>query len=144
MSPLNQHPLIVRYIEMNRFGTYLGMDFNIVDAGKIVYQLQIREEHLATPVSAHGGVISALLDATLGVGALSAVCEEGNVVSTIEMKVSFIRPALLGDHLTASSEIVKKGKKIIFTEAVIHNQKNELVAKASGTMNAYPKEKAGY
>jgi uncharacterized protein (TIGR00369 family) len=144
MSLLNEHSLILRYIEMNRFGTYLGMEFNIVDAGKVIYQLQIGEEHLATPVSAHGGVISALLDATLGVGALSAVCEEGKVVSTVEMKVSFIRPVMLGDALTANSDILKKGKKIIFAEAVIHNQKGELIAKASGTMNSYPKEKTGY
>lgn len=144
MSLLNEHPLIQRYLEMNRFGNYLGMEFNILESGKVVYSLYINEYHLATPFSAHGGVISALLDATLGVGALSAVCEEGKVVSTVEMKVSFIRPVMLGDALTANSDILKKGKKIIFAEAVIHNQKGELIAKASGTMNSYPKEKAGY
>jgi hypothetical protein len=29
-------------------------------------------------------------------------------------------------------------------EAEVYNQKNELIAKASATLNAYPKEKAGY
>lgn len=129
---------------MNRFGTFLGMDFSIVSSGKVHYKLAIVEDHLATPVSAHGGVISALLDATLGVGALSAVCEEGKVVSTVEMKVSFLRPVFLNDVLHASSELIKKGNRILFMEATIHNQNNELIAKASGTMNAYPKEKAGY
>jgi uncharacterized protein (TIGR00369 family) len=95
MKVLNQHPLILHYIKMNRFGHLLGMDFSIQSPGKVEYKLNIKEEHLATPISAHGGVISALLDATLGVGALSAVCEEEKVVSTIEMKVSFLRPVLL-------------------------------------------------
>lgn len=129
---------------MNRFGSFLGMEFKIIEAGNVVYSLTVREDHLATPHSAHGGVLSALLDATLGVGALSAVCEEDKVVATVEMKVSFFRPVFLGDQLTATSSILKKGNRILFTEAEIHNQKNELVAKASGTMNAYPKEKAGY
>lgn len=144
MSPLNQHPLIVKYIEMNRFGSFLGMKFNIVQAGKVEYYLEIKEEHLATPVSAHGGVISALMDASIGVGALSAVCEEAKVVSTIEMKVSFLQPVFLGDKLTATSEVVKKGNKILFMESAIRDQNKKLIATASGTMNAYPKEKAGY
>jgi hypothetical protein len=29
-------------------------------------------------------------------------------------------------------------------EATVHNQRNELVAKASATLNTYPMEKAGY
>ena len=144
MINLTEHPLIRRYVEMNRFGRLLGMDFHILAPGIVDYQLVVKEDHLATPVSVHGGVISALLDATLGVGALSAVCEEGKVVSTVEMNVSFLRPALLGDRLIATSEIIKKGKRILFMEASIRNQKDELVAKASGTLNAYPKEKAGY
>ena len=144
MNALNEHPLILHYIEMNRFGRLLGMDFSIQSPGNVEYKLNVKEEHLATPVSAHGGVISALLDATLGVGALSAVCEEEKVVSTIEMKVSFLRPVLLGDVLLATSEIIKKGNRILFAEATIRNQKDQIVAKASGTLNAYPKEKAGY
>ena len=144
MSHLSEHPLIRRYVEMNRFGRLLGMDFHILAPGIVEYQLVVKEDHLATPVSAHGGVISALLDAALGVGALSAVCEEDKVVSTVEMKVSFLRPVLLGDSLLAKSEIIKKGNRILFAEAVIYNQKNALVAKASGTLNSYPKEKSGY
>lgn len=144
MKNLNEHPLISSYVEMNRFGHFIGMDFTIIEPGIVEYCLKVNPDHLATPVSAHGGLISALLDATLGVGALSAVCEEGKVVSTIEMKVSFLRPVLLGDSLLARSEIIKKGRRILFVEAVVRNQNNDLVAKASGTLNSYPKEKAGY
>jgi uncharacterized protein (TIGR00369 family) len=144
MSFLNDHPLIVHYVQMNLFGQYLGINFTILKPGVVRYRLLIRPEHLATPMTVHGGVTAALLDATLGVGALSAVCEEQKVVSTVEMKISFLRPILLGDELIATSEIVKKGKSILFAEAVILNQNEELVAKASGTLNSYPKEKAGY
>jgi uncharacterized protein (TIGR00369 family) len=144
MSTLNDHPLILKYIELNRFGQLLGMDFTIVSPGHIEYKLQIEQKHLATPHAAHGGVIAALLDATVGVGALSEVCTDHKVVSTVEMKTTFLGPAFLGDELIARSQILRKGNRLIFMEADVHNQKNELIAKASATLNAYPKEKAGY
>jgi uncharacterized protein (TIGR00369 family) len=144
MENLMQHPLIQQYIAKNNFGTLLGMNFTIRESGFVEYFISIQENHLATPNAAHGGVISALLDATVGVGALSSVCQDGKVVSTVEMKVTFFAPALLNDNLKAISNLIKKGNRLIFVEAEIHNQKNELIAKASATLNAYPKEKAGY
>jgi len=144
MHPLNTHPLIQEYLKFNRFGEGLGMHFKILEPGKVNYVIRINETHLATPTSAHGGVVSSMLDAVMGVGALSVVCEDDKVVSTVEMKVSFLRPAHLGDELIATSTIVKKGKKILFVEAVIRNQFNELIALSTGTFNSYPKAKAGY
>lgn len=144
MNALNDHPLIRKYIELNRFGNLLGMEFKILEPGKIEYTMRISEEHLATPHAAHGGSVAALLDATVGVGALSAVCTENKVVSTVEMKTTFFGPAFLGDELIARSEVMRKGNRILFMEASVYNQRNELIAKASSTLNAYPMEKAGY
>jgi uncharacterized protein (TIGR00369 family) len=144
MNALNDHPLIKKYIELNRFGQLLGMEFTILQEGKIEYRMKITEDHLATPHAAHGGSLAALLDATVGVGALSAVCSDNKVVSTVEMKTTFFGPTFLGDELNARSELLKKGNRILFMEATVYNQRNELIAKASSTLNAYPKEKAGY
>ena len=55
--------LIEKYIAHNNFGKQLGMHFNIITDGEIEYHLKITNDHLATPLSAHGGVISALADA---------------------------------------------------------------------------------
>lgn len=144
MSTLNEHPLIQKYIELNRFGKLLGMEFRILEPGVIEYRMHVSEGHLATPHAAHGGAIAALLDATVGVGALSAVCSEDKVVSTVEMKTTFFGPAFLGDELIARSVLLRKGNRILFMEATVHNEHEELIAKASSTLNAYPKEKAGY
>ena len=144
MLDLNEHPLIKAYIEGNHFGSLIGMGFRILEKGSVEYYLKIEEKHLATPAAAHGGCIAALVDALLGVSALSAVCEDGKVVSTVEFKLNFLRPVLLNDSLKGLGEVVKAGNRIIFTEGKIFNQKGEIVVTASGTFNAYPKEKAGY
>jgi uncharacterized protein (TIGR00369 family) len=144
MHLLNDHPLIQTYISNNHFGKLLEAEFNIKDCGIIEYYLKVSEKHLATPNAMHGGCIAALLDATIGVGALSLVCEQGMVVSTLEIKVSFFNACILDDVLISSSKPIKKGNRLIFMEAEIVNQNNLLIAKASATLNAYPKEKAGY
>ena len=120
------------------------MNFKIKDFGVVEYYLSIKEKHLATPNAAHGGVVASLLDSTIGVGALSIVCQDGKVVSTVEMKTTFFSPVFLNDILTAKSSLLAKGKHLLFMEAEVRNQNNQLIAKASGTLNSYPKEKAGY
>ena len=136
--------LIEQYIESNQFGRTIGMDFEIIQPGKVVYKLKITEKHLATPKAAHGGCLSALMDATMGVGALSLVEIDFSVVSTIEMKLSFLETVTLNDQLTASSEIIRRGRKIIFAEAEINNQNGKLIAKGSGTFLVVDALIAGY
>ncbi|MBL4862874.1 MAG: PaaI family thioesterase [Crocinitomicaceae bacterium] len=144
MKEFIDHPVVQGYIKANSFGALLGMEFEIIGPGEIIYRMPIVQKHLATPLAAHGGSISALMDGTMGVCALSKVIADNRVVSTIEMKVSFISPALLGDVLMATAAIVKSGKRLLFVEGEIKNQKGNIIAVATGTFNSYPMEKAGF
>lgn len=136
--------IIQQYIEQNHFGNLLGMHFEIISPGITEYYLSIESKHLATPLAAHGGCTAALLDATMGVGALSLVCDKNKVVATLEMKVSFLKSVVLNDQLVAKSIVVKQGRELIFMEAEVHNSKNQLVAKSSGTFTVLSAEKSGY
>lgn len=138
--------LIHQYIENNFFGKTLGMDFKIIKPGIVHYFLKIEQKHLATPNAAHGGVISALMDALLGVTGLSAVEQENKVVSTIEYKINFLSPALLNDELIGIGKIEQKGNRILIIsgDIVCINRNDFAIAKALGTFNTYPAEKAGY
>ena len=138
------HPIVQGYIKANRFGRLLGMNFEVVGPGDVNYTMAVTESHLATPIAAHGGSISALMDASMGVCALSQVLADNKVVSTIEMKISFVSPGLLGDTLFGTASIVKTGKRILFVEGKIVNQKGAIIAVATGTFNSYPSEKAGF
>lgn len=139
------HPLILQYISSNRFGEFLGMDFSILAPGEIIYQLPVKNHHLATPQAVHGGVIAALMDALLGVCALSAVCDQNRVVATVEFKLNFIAPAFNGDLLEGIAKTEHKGGRIIVVSGdIVAKNRNQLIAKGIGTFNAYPAEKAGY
>lgn len=135
------HPIIQGYIDGNTFGETLGMDFKIISNGVVEYTLLVTPSHLATPATAHGGVLAAFADAVLGVGALSYSCNFNNVVATIEFKISYLNPARVGDTLTGTSKLLKAGKSIVFMEATIVNQHSESIATATGTFNQYPIQK---
>lgn len=142
MSNLKEHFLIQQYILWNEFGRVLGMHFEIPEPGKVIYEMTVGDMHLATPFAAHGGSVASLMDAALGVASLSAVCEGNRIVSTVSLNMQFLNPALNGDHLTAVAEVTKSGQRLVFVEAKITNQKGQLIAAGSATMNAYPLEKA--
>ncbi len=142
MKDILTHPIIQGYIQANKFGDLLGMDFSL-DKDGVCYKMKVEEKHLATPIASHGGAIAALMDATMGVTALSEVILEGKVVATVEMKLSFLIPALLGDELTGRAKVIRHGKRILFVEGEIKNQDNKRVAFATGTFNAYPSDRAG-
>jgi len=141
MTDLKQHPIIQQYIIWNRFGDLLGMDFEVEQKGHVVYKMTVKESHLATPFAAHGGSVAALIDAALGVACLTEVCEDLKVVSTVNLTISYLNPALKGDVLMADARVTKSGKRILFVEGKVTNQNGELVATASATMNAYPVSK---
>ena len=134
------------YRKHNRFGELMGMDFKVLGAGVVHYTLTIKPEHLATPIAAHGGLISAFMDGVIGVAALSSVSEEKKVVSTIEFKINYLSPALLNDELIGIGKVIQKGKRIIISEGEIRcaNRNDILIAKAIGTFNAYPAEKINF
>ena len=137
--------LLEQYTEKNQFGAWLGMHFKEIKPGEIEYTLVIEEKHLATPMATHGGVIAALVDATLGVSGLSLVQHEGKVVSTIEYKLNFMSPVLVNDALVAHGKVEQKGKSILIISCdVINTTTNKIVAKALGTFNCYDAVKAGY
>jgi uncharacterized protein (TIGR00369 family) len=124
----------------------LGMDFKIIEPGIVHYALTIEERHLATPLAAHGGVISALMDGLLGVTALSVSAQEHKIISTVEFKINFLAPALLGDTIQGIGKVEHQGKRLIIVSGDISctTRNKVLIAKAIGTFNAYPAEKAGY
>jgi uncharacterized protein (TIGR00369 family) len=107
--------------------------------------MRIENKHLATPHAAHGGAIASLADAALGVAGLSAVHTENKVVSTVEYKINFLGPAFPGNELIAIAKVESRGKRLLIVSCDIRNiTEDRVIAKALGTFNAYPAEKAGY
>lgn len=78
-----------------------------------------------------GGMLSAMLDDAMSVAGLVASGMQA-AMPTLEMKISFLRPAAPGP-LRAIGQVVKLGKSIAFLEGELFDAQERLVAKASAT-----------
>ena len=76
----------------------------------VTIEMPIREELLNANRVVHGGATASLVDAALGIAI--TLKWQGRLVSTVEMKVNYLRPAAEG-KLTARSKFVKTGKMIV-------------------------------
>jgi uncharacterized protein (TIGR00369 family) len=127
------------YKTICRFDQFLGMALEVREPGKIVYRLTVVENHLSMPPACHGGVIAAMMDATLGVTALSWAVAHGNLCATVEFKTHFFSPVKQGDSLQGTGEIDFAGASLVVTTAQIMDMTtHRLVAKGMGTFSLYP------
>ena len=136
--------ILKTYNKNNHFGRFLDMNYEVLSPVNIKYQLSVKEDLLATPTAAHGGAIAGFMDAIVGVAALSATAPDGRVVSTVEFKINYLRPAPFNDTIIGIGTVLKKGKSILVVRGEIFDSKNQLIATALATMNSYPVEKSSF
>lgn len=130
------------YTQSVTFDKHLGMALKVNDAGDATYTLTVGPNHLTAPASAHGGVAAAMMDAALGVAALSYAVSQGNFCATVEFKINYLRQVKPGDILVAHGRVKHKGNRLIVSECDIHEQNSgDLVAAGLGTFTQYPMEK---
>lgn len=79
----------------------------------------------------HGGIMADIADAAMGIAIATTVSPDEDF-TTMEMKISFFRPHIKG-LLRAEGTVAKRGRRVAFTEAVLANEKKQVVAKANGT-----------
>lgn len=123
-----------------RFDETLAIDFTVPKPGTSHYKFTVDERHLASPTQCHGGVLAAVMDATMGVAVLTEAVQSGNLCSTVEFKINYLNRAVLGDQLDAYGEVEFIGNRLIVANAVIKCGE-KLIAKAMGTFSLYPADK---
>ncbi|RPD49742.1 PaaI family thioesterase [Hymenobacter sediminis] len=147
MQPTPDVPaLIAIYNQMNHYGRTNGMDLAVDQPGDVRYTMTVRDEHLSSPGTCHGGVLAGLMDATLGAAALSLAFTAGELVSTVEFKINYLHPVRLHDALVAHGVVEHNGKTLIVSSAFITcpTRDNLLVARGMGTFNRYPATKRDF
>lgn len=82
----------------------------------------------------HGGAIFSLMDVAFG----SSANSYGTVAVALNISISYMKPVLAGDTLTAESTEVSRGRKIATYNIVVRNSSNEIVASSQNV--AYLKD----
>jgi uncharacterized protein (TIGR00369 family) len=115
------------------FVNLLGFELTLFEGGRSEVRLRPNPEHLNSFAVTHGGVLMTLLDVTMASAARS-ICPGLGVV-TIEMKTSFMRPAMQSDHgpLVAKGELMHRTATMAFTQATVYDGRGHACAHATGT-----------
>lgn len=115
-----------------RAAVTLGLRFTQVDAGAgtIEAEFEGRPEFTNPAGVIQGGFLAAMLDDTMG-PALAAQLARGEFAPTLNLNVSFHRPAQVG-KLRGVGRVVRRGRDVCFLAAELY-QGGELVASATAT-----------
>jgi uncharacterized protein (TIGR00369 family) len=95
------------------FNRVLGVRVVEIDRGHVRLEVPFRPELVGDPMrqALHGGVISALADTAGGCAVWSAVSDERSRVSTIDMRIDYLRPGR-GETLVAEADVVRIGRRV--------------------------------
>lgn len=114
----------------NRFARLLGIDFSHIAPGECTAEIEVHENLFHPGGIVHGGVAFSLADSSMAM-ALIAGLAAGENCSTIEMKISYMKPVVEG-RMTSKARVIRKGKRIAFMEANVSSGE-DLVAAATAT-----------
>jgi uncharacterized protein (TIGR00369 family) len=127
------------------FNRVLGLKIEYLRPDSTECRFSMKDIFIGNPVQGilHGGVISAVLDATGGINASVSALERmkelsteeiGNRLSrmgTIDLCVDYLRPGK-GVQFQATSTIMRTGRKVAVTRMELKNQDNVLIAVGTG------------
>ncbi|MEO7110637.1 MAG: hotdog fold thioesterase [Polyangiaceae bacterium] len=130
MTPEVLRQLAEEWIPFNKF---LGVQALSVEKGNIILEIPFREELIGDPIrrAIHGGVISMLADTAGGFAVWSAVDEDRARVSTIDLRVDYLRPGKQ-EALRAHATLVRAGKTVGVADVRLFHPSDEAETIATG------------
>lgn len=123
-STVDMGPLVRKFMSYIPFNQHLGLETLDVEVGVARMRLPFRPEHVGDPLrpALHGGVLAALID-TCGGAAVWTLLKLTERVSTIDMRVDYLRPAR-PDALMAEARVTRKGRHVaVVSVRVWHSDK---------------------
>ncbi|WP_226163085.1 PaaI family thioesterase [Hymenobacter terricola] len=140
--------MVAAYNHMNHYGRANGMALTVPTPGQAEYRMTVRDEHLSSPNTCHGGVLAGLMDAALGAAALSLAFTSLEFVSTVEFKMNYLHAVQLHDVLVAKGVVDHAGNTLVVSSCVIYRvvagKEDVAVARGLGTFNRYPANKRDF
>lgn len=115
----------------NPLFTFLGVDVITIAPDRAELHLNVKPELIQGAGHAAGGILATLLDETMAHAVLAGNAP-GKMTTTVDMNVSYYRPVNKHASLTCEARVTKRGKRLVFAEAVIRSNGHES-AKASAT-----------
>ncbi|XP_003219793.1 acyl-coenzyme A thioesterase 13 [Anolis carolinensis] len=90
------------------------------DSGKVVCEIEVAEEHTNWGENMHGGLTATLIDVVSTAALLHS--ERGAPGVSVDMNITYVSPAKIGDKILITAEILKQGRTLAFTTVDLTNK----------------------
>jgi acyl-CoA thioesterase len=119
--------------DANPFFCLMGIDVVSLDSGKATISMRVRDDMLNGEGFLQGGMFTAIADEAM-VLAIYSLLEEDQVLATISESTSFLKGAGPGMVLVAEGRIIKKGRRVVFSEADVRLKgQQDIIARSSAS-----------
>lgn len=127
----------------NPFWSLLGMELVEVKKGWAKVRLPFNENLTNAIGLMHGGAIFSPADSAVGMALVGLVGRNENI-STLEMKINYLKP-VSGGELISEARIIHKGNQTAVGDVEVRNENSTLIAKGLATYAIFKKnrDKAG-
>lgn len=120
-------------LPLNTIAKTLGYNVTEVENGRVVVALEPNGAHLNPAGTVHGGLAATLLDSCMGL-AIQSTLEKGVGQTTVEFKISLVRPITPETGLIRAEGVVLNcGRRIGTAEGRITDHKGRLLAHGTTT-----------
>jgi acyl-CoA thioesterase len=110
----------------------LGIQLVEIGDRHAVMTVTTDERHLNYLGGVHGGLLAALADTVCFFP--RPLLPSGQAATTVNLNISFLRPAAVGDCLTARAELLHFGRRTASLTVKITDQQQRLVAHGTATL----------
>jgi uncharacterized protein (TIGR00369 family) len=125
--------LVERTLPLNMIAQTLGYDVTEVEHGRVVVTVQPSHAHLNPYGTVHGGLTATLLDSCMGL-AVQSTLEKGFAQTTVEFKVSLMRPITAETGpVRAEGSVLNRGRRIGTAEGRLTDRNGRLLAHGTAT-----------
>ncbi|MCZ8181965.1 MAG: PaaI family thioesterase [Beijerinckiaceae bacterium] len=118
------------------------LNFDLIEAeeGRVLFAGTPLEAHLNPAGTVHGGWAATILDSALAC-AVHATLAAGERYTSVEMKLNYLRPILVGKtgRLSCEGKVIQRGRTLALSEARLVDSGGKLYAHASETCMIFPK-----
>lgn len=122
------------------------LNFGLAEAefGRVVFTGDPQANALNPQGTVHGGWTATILDSALAC-AVHSTLAVGERYTSVEMKVSFIRPILVGrtGPLRCEAQVINRGRTLALSDARLVDSAGKVYAHGTETCMIFPKEGPG-
>lgn len=119
--------------DKQNFLGYIGANLENADYGSVIISCNNKPELTQQQGFLHGGLITTLADVSCGYASLTTMPDDCEVL-TVEFKINIMN-ATKTDKLISKGKVIKTGKTLVISEAVVTDSTGEkIIAKMLSTM----------